>query len=1019
MLRATEIKRRKYASLCLSSMLAMSVALEAPATAQSGSGAVAEEDTVAEAIVVTGSRIVTRDNTSNTPIVTMSDKALENTGGATLDSKLQQNLPQLSGSASSQFGAQGTNSGASTLNLRNLGDNRNLILLDGHRLQPSTSSFAIDINTIPAIAIQNVEIISGGASAVYGSDAMSGVVNFRLKRNVRGLQVDGQFQGTEHGGAHTTAVSALFGAEIGDGQGHIMIAADYTYRGGMLNSQRDFYRRAAAVGGQAVGGSQFLDFGYYIPGANAPSQAALNTYFGSFGAPAGAVVGANAFGIPSTNIGFNNDLSLFNVAGANIYNFRGDLANDYNAITSNPFGKSVVQANQYRLYSAVPLERISLFTTADYDLTDHITAFIQGTFTSYQSKTSSPAGSAANFWSRTVAYDASHPVPAALATLLDSRPNPAAPFTIGSATTFAGNSLYTHDNDVYQILAGLRGDVGVSDWTWEVYGSHGRTQIVDRQATGAVSFARLNEVQTAANYGAGICAGGISPFGQLNPAVSTGPLPGSNGNNPSPLASQIVSAQCLNYVTVRPINRTQQKQDVAELNLQGSLTSLPAGELRFAAGASYRRNSYEFSPDNSYRPIASLGGASDVIGLFGQLPTSGEVNVKEVYGELLAPILRDQPFAKSLSFDAAYRYSDYNTSGGVNAYKVDGDWQVNDMLRFRAGYQRAVRAPNVVELFGAAQQILQFNSFDPCSVQSPDLYANNAGNPNRAAVRSLCAALTPGATANDFTTFVGTIPIQIGQLTGNTQLKPEKADTITAGIVLTPRIGATKISLSVDFYRIKIDGAINNIGAGDQMGLCFNSLGGNPTYSAASPLCGPLARAPIAFGGYPTTTSVSYQNQGGIKTQGVDAQLNISSPVATGRIGLNLLVNYLDSFERQLAPGFPTLDYAGTNGGYFRWKTFTTLSYEWNGIDAGLRHRFFSAVAAAPLSAAGTPKTDAYNAFDLYANYQLTKSVKLRAGVDNLFDREPPIVGGLVGSTEPSNYDILGRRFTVGISTKF
>lgn len=1003
-------------ALC-TSLAGMTAAISLPAYAQDAAPA---EDGASQAIVVTGSRIVARDNTANTPIVTVSAEALENTAGVTLDSKLQETLPQLSGSAASQFGAGGFSTGGATLNLRNLGDNRNLVLLDGRRLQPSTSSFAIDINTIPAVAVGSVEVISGGASAVYGSDAMSGVVNFKLKRDFNGLQLDGEGEATEHGGADSYNISGLFGSDFADGRGHIMLAADYTNRKGMLNSQRDFYRRAALAGSQAVGGSQFLDYGYYIPGANAPSQAALDAYFGQYGGAPGGVIGANGLGIPADSIGFNNDLSLFNATGGTgIYNFRGELG-DFNAISSGPFGDSVVQANQYNLYSAAPLERFSLFGDAQYEVTSGITAFFQGYYTSYQSLTSSPPGSAANYWSRTIPYDADHPVPSDLAALLDSRADPTAPFTVGSSTTFAGSALYTHDNDVYQFSGGLRGDFGgTSDVSWEIYGSHGRTQIIDRLGTGAVSFERLNEVQTAPNYGAGICAGGISPFGQLNPANGSGLFPDDVGNNTSPLASQIVSPECLDYVTVRPINRTVQKQDVVELNLQGKIADLPAGELRFAAGAAYRSNSYEFDPDSAYAPVAALGGASDVIGLFGQLPTAGSTNVKEVYGELLVPVLSDAPFVKRLSLDAAFRYSDYNTSGGVETYKIDANWEVNDTLRFRGGYQRAVRAPNVVELFGAAQQLFQFNSYDPCSVQTPDAYGNNPANPNRGAVQSLCAALTPGSTPADFTTFVGTIPIQIGQLTGNPDLKPEKADTFTAGFVVTPKLGATRLSLSVDYYNIKIDGAISNIGAGDQMGLCFNSLGGNPNYDPTSSLCAPLARAPIAFGGYPTTTAISFENQGGIKTAGIDVQLNLKTPVGPGEIGLNVVANYLDTFKRTLAPGFPELEYAGTVGGYFKWKTYTTLTYDISHFVIGVRHRFLDSVDTEPLSPPGTPGVPAYHMFDAFVNYDVNDRFGLRFGVDNIGNREPPIVDGLLGNTDPSNYDILGRRFYAGASVKF
>lgn len=240
-------------------------------------------------------------------------------------------------------------------------------------------------------------------------------------------------------------------------------------------------------------------------------------------------------------------------------------------------------------------------------------------------------------------------------------------------------------------------------------------------------------------------------------------------------------------------------RDVAELNVQGKIADLPAGELRFAAGGSSRRNSYEFDADSEYSPLAA--GQSDVIGLFGQLSTKGTSSVREVYGELLVAILADLPLVKALSLGAAYRYSDYNASGGVQAYKVDGDWQVTDFLRLRGGYQRAVRAPNVVELFGAAQTAFSIGAFDPCTMNSPLPFSNNTSNPHRGRAIALCQAIIGAGAQNiDFLTYTGlNLPVQVGQLTGNAILDPEKADTFTVGAVLTPTFGATRVSLSVDY----------------------------------------------------------------------------------------------------------------------------------------------------------------------------------------------------------------------------
>jgi len=996
------------------SALVLACMLSLPVQAQAQGDAEAESTATAADIIVTGSRIVRRDMVSNTPIVTLQQDAIVNTAGATLETKLLQ-LPQFAGSANSQFGGVGSSAGAATLNLRNLGDFRNLVLLDGRRLQPSTSTFAIDVNTIPSIVIDNVEVISGGASAVYGSDAMSGVVNFKVKRRFDGFQLDSQISFTEHGGAGTKNISGIFGTDFAEGRGNIFIAADYTNREPVLNSQREFYRKAARLGSSALGQLSFLDYGYLVPDRlNLPSQAAVNMYFSSFGAAAGAVQN-------SANIAFNNDLTLFNQSGRDIYNYKGQLG-EVDAIIARGPEKALVQSSRYPLFSGAGLDRFSLFGNTEYKVSDRITTYFQGIFTSYRSTTTAPYGSAANQWTRTIARDAAHPVPDDVAFILDSRPNPMAPFQVASSTSFAWHSEYTHDNDIFQVLGGLRGDLG-ANITWDLYGSHGRTQIIDRQGKGAVSFDRLQEVQAAPNYGAGICAGGISPFGQLNAADPSGNFLNVAGHNPNPSAAQLVSAECLEYVTVRPINQTIQKQDIVELNLQGKIADLPAGELRFAAGASYRRNSYEFNPDAAYKPLA--GGQSDVIGLFGQLPTIGATSVKEAYGEVLVPVLSDLPFVKSLSFDAAFRYSDYNTSGGVEAYKIDADWQVSDLIRFRGGYQRAVRAPNVVELFGAAQTVFSLNAPDPCSVQSGLPFGNTAANTNRNKAIALCQALIgPGADTIDFQTYTGlNLPVQVGQLTGNPGLRPETADTFTVGLVLTPRFGETRISLSVDYYDIKIEGAIAALSAGDKYNACFNGIGNsNPDYDPANPFCAGIMRAPAAGNGVPLSVQIGPQNQGGIQTRGVDAQLDLSTPVGPGRLGLNVVANYLDSFKQSLASGFPFIEYAGTTGGYFRWKTFTTLSYKLEQVGIGVRHRFLSSVrdaTTATNAASVTPGVPAYHLFDAFANFTVNGTFSFRLGVDNIFDKEPPAVAGIPGNVDPQNYDILGRRFYVGASLKF
>jgi iron complex outermembrane recepter protein len=275
---------------------------------------------------------------------------------------------------------------------------------------------------------------------------------------------------------------------------------------------------------------------------------------------------------------------------------------------------------------------------------------------------------------------------------------------------------------------------------------------------------------------------------------------------------------------------------------------------------------------------------------------------------------------------------------------------------------------------------------------------------------------------NDTYVGEGPFPVKVGQLTGNPNLGPEKADTFTAGVVLRPRLGGdVTVSLTADYYNIKIDGAIQNFGPGDQYTACFNGFGGNPTYDPANPFCQGLLRGPAPTA-IPLTAAVTFQNQGGIKTSGIDTQLDIGVPLGGGRVNLSAVANYLETFKRSAAPGLPFLEYAGTTGGYFKWKTFTTLSFSTDTFTIGARHRYLdgtrdSSTIANPASP--TPGVESYNLFDAFLNFDVNDSYTFRLGVDNLFDKQPPIVGGLIGQTDASNYDILGRRFYAGARFKF
>jgi outer membrane receptor protein involved in Fe transport len=999
-----------------------------PITGRNAGAQAANSANEAGEIVVTGSRIARRDYVSNTPITTVRDEVLQNTGSFALESKLLQ-LPQFAGAANSQYSTGYFNSGAATLNLRNLGDNRNLVLLDGRRLQPSQSNLAIDINTIPSVLIDNVEVITGGASAVYGADAVSGVVNFKLKNNFSGAQIDAYSGIAERGYNRVIDLSAVLGGNFADDRGNAVLSMTYSNRGPVDNVDIPFLRRGFEVGALPAS-SSFLSGGYYKPVANAPSQAAINSYFARFGAPAGAVTNG-------TTLGFNNDgTSLFNVTGANIYDYTSPLFPRFVIDTYTTPGRAAVKQNfTAETLASLPLERWSAFASTHYDVTDAITLYGQALYTHYDSVTKGGAPVADNFWQVDIPRDAAHPVPADFATLLAARPNPNAPWTLGKLLSFMGLGTVAHTNDVWQFVGGARGKFGASGITWDIYASHGDTQLVDRGTSGFASRARYTELMLAPNYGRNYsngsarCTSGISPFGELN-----GEGAGTTGN----AALGTVSADCIDYLNPYYTSRTKLKQDVVEGTVQGRAFDLPGGEVRFALGATYRKNSFSFNPDKAFAPDVNY--ASDIIGQFGILPVSGSNSVKEVYGELLVPILRDIPFFERLEVDLAYRYSDYQRSGGEHAYKADVNWQLFQPIRLRGGYQRAVRAPNVVEQFGPPTLVFDAAT-DACQSNLPTAYGNIPSNANRAKVQALCRTLMGGGApqitdaAGDpygLNTYLGGGSASLNSYpAGNPNVRPEKADTITAGAVFAPTWALpldSRVSLSVDYYDIKIDGAIGYVNAQLSYQLCFNANGtSNPTYDPANVYCQSIQRSTTPGTGYPTGVFSTYLNQGGIRTRGVDIQGDLKSDIGPGRFNLNVIANYLDSFKRRVAPGSPSIDYAGFAGGYYKWKIFTNASYQVGPVLAGVRWRHLTGATpqdylVSPCAATAVrcfANTARYDAFDLFTNIRANDTISIRAGVDNFLDTQPPVVRGIPGNTDPQNYDIIGRRFYVAVSTKF
>lgn len=1002
----------------------------------------------AQEIVITGSRIARRDYSANSPIVTAGNELLSNSSSTTLETNLNK-LPQFAPAQTPALGGDiqptATNTpGAATIALRGIGANRSLVLLDGRRATPGNANMTVDINSIPAAAIERVEIISGGASSTYGADAVAGVTNFILKRNFQGLQLSSQIGLTERGDGREYSIDGIMGTDFADGRGNVSIAFATNDRRGSLRVNRPWFRdyfRDPTINGTEY----FPSFANYAPGfVNGPSQDALNAVF------AGRDTAAYPNYPAGTNIFFNDDGSAFSgftgasgsVAGS--YAFNGDLTGlKYKQLTNGS-----LYSNFLDDYINFPLNRFNFFANGHYDINDWVTVFAQGYFNKVHTSSVQQPAPAANGWAVLVPYD-DRDIPADLRTLLDSRADPTASYQLNTYLDFIGNRTNESDVYTYSMMAGLQGKIPGTDWTWEVYGSQGESETSAIQR-GFASLARYRTILTAPNWGQGFSATGNSEFGGFGGSTATC----TSGLNPFD-PNLIVSQDCIDAISADIKTRSVMQQTVWEATAQGKVLTLPAGDLRAAVGATYRRNRFDFTNDTLTTQGQSF--LDQAIGLYPSGNSQGSITVKELYGELLVPLLRDLPLIHELSLELGVRTSDYNTTGNSFTWKALADWQVTPWLRFRGGFNKAERAPNIAELYLAPQQTFAVaTGGDLCSLQNAMPYSAGVGNTtNRADVQALCETImnrndpstsasfyADGNPANQATGASFVFPTT----QGNPNLQPETAKTWTAGMVISSPFESAMLNrmrLTVDYYNIKVTNAIGAQSADIIQRQCFD-VAFNPTLDANSPYCAGVNRnAGVGTLGNLVGT---YFNNGAFKTSGIDAQFDWAFDLGKGRFALNSIFNYLIEMKStELAGAIPMVDYAGTlggvninglNGGFYRWKLFTTVTYGIGPVDLSLQWQHLPKIRSA--NAAANPATTyvgapAYDLFNLSGSFTVTDSASIRFGVDNLFDKAPPLIeyntappagtvaGGTIGGTAVGSlsYDILGRRYYFGATFKF
>jgi outer membrane receptor protein involved in Fe transport len=1014
---------------------------------------------VGDEILVTGSRIVRRDLEASSPIVTVDAQRLENSSTISIESVLNQ-MPQFVPDGT-QFDSTVQSSGAVTpgiasVNLRGIGANRTLVLVDGRRAQPANASLVVDLNTIPSAAIERVETITGGASAVYGADALAGVVNFVLKKNFEGVDMDFQTGVTAEGDGEETRFSTLLGVNGGNGRSNVMVGVEWYKREAVYQREREFFRHGWEDPRNESGG--FLNSTGYSPGLvgagpvtpagaglNRPTQAAVDAIFAPYGIAAGTVKN-------NVEIYFQPDGRPFTLSGVNYngpmmsYVHNGD---GVEGVRKQPNG-ALAQVN-VDSFASTPQERRSVFGRARVEINDHLEAFVQANYSNVSVTSLGGYSPAITVWQAPIPNDGLRPLPAGLQALLNSRPRPTEAWNIFRGIDFMSTPVApTLTTNAYQLTAGVQGSFEGRDWTWEAYVSTGDTSILGYYDN-LPSLQRYQFLAAQPNWGVGTFVRG------RNYSVTCGTgLPLFSTVDPDP--------GCIEAIQSKDRAVWDLTQDIAEGSLQGKITDMKNGELRFAAGVSGRRNSFRYEPGVLNDNVSVI---EQPMSIFVSNNTAGGTRVSEAFGELLVPV------AKRLDLELGYRYSKYDTAGGVNTYKTLFDWSATDKVRIRGGYQFATRAPNTEELF-AGPRLNTVNNFiygDPCQVSTTAVWGNRppnqwgaAANPNYLAVQNLCRQIinrSDTIAANDglsaFDTNLGSPPQYAGTGPngfvrpglpfftaenevphGNVDLGVEEAETWTLGVVFNAPGGLENLTASVDFYDIRISNAIATVNSTFVYGKCFNADGvSNPTYALHDPggYCDMITRDPIT--GERSLSDAPYKNSGNLNSQGVDISANWRKDIGKngGAIGINGLLTYLNQFEIQDAAGEVVLDVRDTlsttyYGAQYKYKLNTQFNYSFPGSKAsvGLGWRYLPSIRSE--TAARNPATTqlgagAYSVFNLFARYAINDKVEFRGGIDNLTDKQPLIVEARPGVdtnsdvTRSEYYDILGRRAYVGLKMSF